>query len=372
LTARINEAVGNPIGFFLPQLYQNPQLLRPVTQGNNKPAGSNIGYSAGPGTGWNACTGLGVPDGGKLTAYFKAPGAPQIAPSVTMVARSKLKTAIKADIDRRVASHQAMIAQISAAAPAITPLTLLAHGDSWFDYPLDGNGISIIGDTDIIAQLPSLVNPEPLICNISHFGDASTVEMSMTKQKLLEAALQNPANWLAAGKPDAILISAGGDDIVGDSFCIFLNYATSGASGLNSERFEDGLGMVEASYLSLFALRDRLAPAVPIIGHCYDFPVPNGVAPLCAGPWLKPSLDFNGWTNIVEATAIVHQALIEFKNILQSLASDPANNFSFIDTQGTLLPPDWANELHPHPPGFNKIALLFANELKARFPNQAM
>jgi kumamolisin len=64
LTALINEGATKPVGFFLPFLYANSTLLRQVTQGNNIPSGSAIGYSAGPG--WNACTGLGVPNGESL------------------------------------------------------------------------------------------------------------------------------------------------------------------------------------------------------------------------------------------------------------------------------------------------------------------
>lgn len=74
LTALINQAVGRQIGFFLNEIYLNPTLLQVVTSGNNIPTGSTIGYSATKG--WSACTGLGVPDGAKLTTYFKT----QIAP----------------------------------------------------------------------------------------------------------------------------------------------------------------------------------------------------------------------------------------------------------------------------------------------------
>jgi kumamolisin len=64
LTALINQGASTPVGFFLPFLYANPTLLRQVTTGNNIPSGSEIGYQAGPG--WNACTGLGVPNGESL------------------------------------------------------------------------------------------------------------------------------------------------------------------------------------------------------------------------------------------------------------------------------------------------------------------
>jgi hypothetical protein len=231
---------------------------------------------------------------------------------------------------------------------------MLAHGDSWFDYPLSGNDLSF-GDTDIIARLRGMGRLNPVILNISHYGDATTDEMSLPKQERMISSLQDPANWMGSGKPDAILFSGGGNDVVGDQFCIYLDYALPGATGLNAGRFDKALSAVEASYLDLFAFRERYAPGVPVIGHCYDFPIPNGVHPVCAGPWLKPSLDYCGW-DLTQGTAIARAALSDFKNVLLRLASDAANNFSIVDTQGTLAAADWANELHPYPDGFKKIA----------------
>lgn len=64
LTALINQHAGTPAGFFLPALYKNAGLTRDITSGNNQPADSPVGYKAGKG--WDACTGLGVPDGNSL------------------------------------------------------------------------------------------------------------------------------------------------------------------------------------------------------------------------------------------------------------------------------------------------------------------
>jgi hypothetical protein len=142
--------------------------------------------------------------------------------------------------------------------------------------------------------------------------------MSWPKQQKMITALQDNSNWLESGKPDAILFSGGGNDVAGDQFCVFLDYANPAPGGLNETRFEEALGMVKASYQDLFSFRDRFANGVPIFGHCYDFPIPNGAHPICAGPWLKPSLDFCGY-NLAQGSAIVHQALIDFKNLLTSL-----------------------------------------------------
>jgi kumamolisin len=68
LTALINQNAATPAGFFLPKLYASSGAVREITHGNNKPKGSKIGYTAGPG--WNGCTGLGVPVGSALLALL--------------------------------------------------------------------------------------------------------------------------------------------------------------------------------------------------------------------------------------------------------------------------------------------------------------
>ena len=58
LVARINAASGRTLGWLNPVLYAHPSALRDIVQGNNG------GYAAAPG--WDACTGLGSPDGAKI------------------------------------------------------------------------------------------------------------------------------------------------------------------------------------------------------------------------------------------------------------------------------------------------------------------
>ncbi|HEY6926122.1 MAG TPA: S53 family peptidase [Steroidobacteraceae bacterium] len=62
LLARINQLTGKPVGYIHPQLYQNPQAFRDITQGNNGD------FSAAKG--WDACTGLGSPDGQRVVNVF--------------------------------------------------------------------------------------------------------------------------------------------------------------------------------------------------------------------------------------------------------------------------------------------------------------
>ena len=73
LTALANQSLGRKAGFFLPAVYKNTSGFVDITQGNNMPTGSEVGFSAG--TGWDACTGLGRPDGKKILAALSGAGA---------------------------------------------------------------------------------------------------------------------------------------------------------------------------------------------------------------------------------------------------------------------------------------------------------
>ena len=105
---------------------------------------------------------------------------------------AQIRTTIANDIAQRRKQHQAAIARLKAAEahartfreeiPLKTPLVMLALGNSWFDYPLDGNSLTI-GTTDIIAQLQTMGGNPPVILNISHYGDATTDELALPKQE---------------------------------------------------------------------------------------------------------------------------------------------------------------------------------------------
>jgi hypothetical protein len=101
--------------------------------------------------------------------------------------QAALRESIDKDIVDRIRAHQSEVASIrpSVRAGGQPPLVLLAHGDSWFDYPCDGNTPTPFSTSDIIAHLKKVGNPKPKILNLSHFGDATTDEMGLHKQKRL-------------------------------------------------------------------------------------------------------------------------------------------------------------------------------------------
>ncbi len=67
LIARINAAKGGSVGFINPALYRTPRAMRDITQGNNGDYAAAVG--------WDACTGLGSPNGLAVAAALSVPPA---------------------------------------------------------------------------------------------------------------------------------------------------------------------------------------------------------------------------------------------------------------------------------------------------------
>jgi hypothetical protein len=251
------------------------------------------------------------------------------------------------------------LAYARAAAPSVT--RVLADGDSWFDYPI------ILGTKGgVIDHLEDLVDID--ILNMAHHGDPVQTILGVEKRQRLEKVLADPGF-------DILLFPGGGNDIAGDQFCLWLDPNTGHndiSKAVDLTRFRGILDIVEDGYRDLIEIRDRIAPTCWIVTHAYDFPQPcdDGVCGL--GPWLKPSLDYRGWTEPSDQYAIAKTVLSRLNALLISLEEEQkaaGKNFLHIRTQGTLNPStDWANEIHPNGDGFEKIAKVFLTALSNLSP----
>ena len=72
LIALLNESLGKPVGFLHPALYANAKAFRDITSGNNGAYAARAG--------WDACTGLGSPNGTALLSALK--GAAESAATI--------------------------------------------------------------------------------------------------------------------------------------------------------------------------------------------------------------------------------------------------------------------------------------------------
>jgi hypothetical protein len=295
------------------------------------------------------------------------------------ILRSQLKAQLQQQIDdefaRRTQEHLVKVHTINARRryresrklkAAALPLDFLAIGDSWFDYPISDAGLPWVNQ-DIAAKLQTIGNPPPIVLPRALAGNPMTATIGLKNQTQYLIDLNNHAQWLS-GKPDAILVSGGGDDVVGDAFVIYLDYV----GGKLSSRIQGAVDSIEASYQALFQFRDLHAANTPIFGHCYDYAIPDdkGIL-LFLGPWLWPSLHFTGY-NYDDGLEIVKATIDRLYDMLSGLAKVKKNNFYLVDTRGTLTrdalqPLGWANEIHPYSAGFLALANKFLPVLRSVF-----
>jgi kumamolisin len=71
LAARLNEGLGEDIGFFNPLLYkmESSKALKSINEGNNSMPNSVNEWHASDG--WDPCTGLGIPNGTEMLKWLK-------------------------------------------------------------------------------------------------------------------------------------------------------------------------------------------------------------------------------------------------------------------------------------------------------------
>jgi len=246
-------------------------------------------------------------------------------------------------------------------------LRILAEGDSWFEYPLPwprGDGV--------VFQLQKLLGYP--ILNMAHHGAEVRQILALSERQEIITRLSDPNV-----RYDAMLFSGGGNDLVGDQFCIWLKDIqpeAPPAEMLDDDAVNAALSIVETGYRELMTIRDKHSPTTIIFAHGYDFPPITGIGVCNVGPWLKPSLDFVYRESGVPTPDpnkefIVVKALLErFSAMLKKLETQHAGRFVVVPTQGTLTADDsdWQNEIHPTSGGFVKIAQKFKAALAGVFP----
>lgn len=251
-------------------------------------------------------------------------------------------------------------------------LRIYAEGDSWFDFPLEGDPFE---GGDVIERLEDLI-PFPILCD-AVAGDEARNMLGVKQRARLEAQLNDQRRDF-----NVLLFSGGGNDIVGEPFCLWLNDASQVNS--NPDRalnpaFDAMLAVVRRAYEELIAMRDAACARRPgrrivIFLHAYDWAIPDGRG-VCRlfGPWLRPSLEAKGWMTrssdpMGDGFQIVKAALTQFATMLAEIARNHPD-VVLIQTQGTLTRGQWHDELHPKRGGFLRMAELFRDALQAQFPD---
>lgn len=284
----------------------------------------------------------------------RAPGAPSLAPALAH-GRRQAEAAIRA---------RAVPARGKRAGSAGL---LVAEGDSWFDYPFHS----------VLAALERRLGFE--VESVAHRGD-SAEEMAYDAAQLAGAARLFERLARQDRRPRAILLSAGGNDVVGSEFRVLLNHRDSGlpplseavVRGVVDERVRSALASVLGALGELS--RHYFGAALPIVVHGYDYPVPDGRGYLggfwlLPGPWMEPGFRQKGYRGLAERAALARALIDRFNAVLAALPGEPGlGHLRYADLRGTLSGElqggryrrSWENELHPTALGFERIAARLA------------
>lgn len=237
-------------------------------------------------------------------------------------------------------------------------LTIVAEGDSWFDYPLR---------KDIIDYL---VVKGYAIKKFSKAGDTlenmiygnDYKETSDGINHLGPTSLQRTLKAIRDYKPQFVLLSGGGNDIVGTEIMAYLNHKLSNPTELiNKKIFKEKLKQIENAlsyFINAVSAEDN---SVNILMDGYDYAKVNGkgytfIFRNLKGPWILPSMGMKGITNKADQEMIIRYFVDEFNTLLKKL-SRRHSNFHHIDLRG-MFPNDneWHNEIHLNNAGFKKVA----------------
>lgn len=231
---------------------------------------------------------------------------------------------------------------------------LVSEGDSWFDYPLFPSLVDRIDEQERFA-----------ILRLEHSGDRLA-------QMVSPPAFDQFANNVETERPQAVLLSAGGNDMALEANAMFHPFdpRIPIEDHLDREVWRSVENKLRASLLTLVR---RVSHVAPVVVHGYDnmIPAPKPVhivgMPL-TGPWLWPALKVANITDPRDQRAIGKELVKRFNAMLQDVAAANPLDLVYLDLRGTLAAGDWENEIHPTRGGFRAVAKEFLKQMDNKLP----
>ncbi|CDZ68157.1 Hypothetical protein NGAL_HAMBI2605_64410 [Neorhizobium galegae bv. orientalis] len=211
-------------------------------------------------------------------------------------------------------------------------LRVLDEGDSWHQYPF------------LLDEIVDQLFDRWAIYSLSGAGDLLS---DMAKQDELTAAI-------VAERPDVVILSGGGNDLLGDGR--LSRYLLQHEGGMEPA---DHVGpefdaMLRRTIVIYHDLIDKAlaAGAGRIVCHSYDYAIPNG------GPWLGRPMAKLGIADPRTQRAIVRILIDRFHAALTSMAAGFGGAVVVADCRGAVRDTEWYDELHPTNPGFKRVATI--------------
>ncbi|MBL8300489.1 MAG: SGNH/GDSL hydrolase family protein [Rhodanobacteraceae bacterium] len=231
----------------------------------------------------------------------------------------------------------------------------LCFGDSWFQYPFQA--------VDLNKQLAR------------HFKRTLFLNQSVAGRDSAswKIGLPQVQRAIADYRFDAILLSGGGNDVVGDELTEFLKTPDQPQSlgstdwgwlppvvrdYVRLETFEHALRYAMKDLGQVVQCRDLFSAQSIVYVHTYDYIYPDGrgFKGKLKGPWVRPALLAVGLTDAAEQRNLTNWLLQQFRRVLREFVSQH-RNLRLVDSLDVLKSKaQWDNEIHPTPAGFRALA----------------
>lgn len=215
---------------------------------------------------------------------------------------------------------------------------VIAEGDSWFQHPL-------VEDT-----LDHISNHVAVYC-ISAAGDE--LRNMFRSNEYLPALEHQNANFL--------LLSGGGNDLLGDRFQFYVHPHRDGASvtDLITAECEKKMSDMMNIYDVLLTRLAVDAPSVTALVHGYDYVIPQAGK---KGRWAGRVLREKGVEDETMQRSIVVEIIDRFNDELARLAKRH-DNLIHVDARKSVGESQWYDEIHPDSSGFQQVALKFLRHM---------
>jgi lysophospholipase L1-like esterase len=217
---------------------------------------------------------------------------------------------------------------------------VLAEGDSWFLYPLAEDIIQHLSDNYPVISL----------AGAGHEAEQMAAELEFKDE-------------IRDEKPLVLLLSAGGNDILGKELQeLFNDGLTTPGEGaerlLNSELFGARLDEVFNNYYPAMIHAARtVRPDLPILVHGYDYARPGeGLIQI----WLKPQFIAKHITDKGDQQTVIRLMIDEVNRRVQVMADD--HGLIYVNARG-LVGDNWNDEIHPDGKGARRVAREFMRVL---------
>ena len=246
---------------------------------------------------------------------------------------------------------------------------ILTEGDSWFSFPLHSNTID----------------------HLRRMGTFSVLRLEKTGDELLrmlgEKTLRKLGKHIGRTylrrfgieyRAEALLMSGGGNDILGDEMVHFLRSNDGGVAPedfVHLSRLRGRLRQIKIAYEALCDVRDDKNTDCTIYVHGYDYAIPgNRPAKILwglkkIGPWMHRAMSGVYDPDVVippqHREGVARLFVDEFNAMLGSIQR---RAFVHVETVGTIQAHQWSDEIHPRSMGFKAIAGHFRDALRTQLP----